>query len=66
MSGAREPAPVRDVVAELRRELKMRQRVYRRWVAAGEMTAADMARRIALLEDAIALLDTEQAPELPL
>ena len=58
--------PVADVVAELRRELKMRQRVYARWVATGKLTAADMASRIALLEAAIALIECEQAPELPL
>lgn len=52
-------APVADVVAELRRELAMRQRVYPRWVASGKLTAKDMDRRIALLEEAI-------APELPL
>jgi hypothetical protein len=58
--------PVADVVAELRRELKMRQRVYPRWVLTGKMTAADMASRIAALEELIALIECEQAPELPL
>jgi hypothetical protein len=58
--------PVADVVAELRRELAMRQRVYPRWVASGKLTATDMQRRISLLEAAIALIECEQAPELPL
>lgn len=36
--------------AEIEREIKMRRRVYPRWVADGRMKQTDADRRIAILE----------------
>ena len=36
---------------EIRREIKMRKRVFPRWVADGRMKQADADRRIAILEE---------------
>ncbi len=47
--------------AEALREVKMRERVYRRWVREGKMTAADADRRIALLQ---AIADDYAEPDL--
>lgn len=49
-----------EKLEELERELKMRRRVYPRWIAERRMTAALMNRRIGILE-AIAADYREQA-----
>lgn len=40
----------RDFRAELEREIKVRQRVFPRWVAEGKLTQSDADTRIAILE----------------
>ncbi|MGR3484038.1 MAG: hypothetical protein ACU0BF_01725 [Paracoccaceae bacterium] len=47
-----------EKLEELRRELRMRQRVYPRQIQLGRMTQADADRRIAVLEAVAADYDT--------
>jgi hypothetical protein len=44
----------RSQVEELERELKLRLRVYPRWVQAGKLKQEEMDHRVACLTDAIA------------
>ena len=47
---------------ELRRELKMRQRVYPKWVRDGRMTAEQMTHRVTCLIEVIADFEARHAP----
>lgn len=47
---------------ELRRELKMRQRVYPKWIREGRMTAEQMEHRVACLIEVIADFEARHAP----
>lgn len=49
-------------LAELKRELKMRQRVYPRWVREGRMTQEQLDRRVACLIEVIADFEARHAP----
>jgi len=53
-----------EKIAELRKEITMRKRVFPRWVADGRMKQADADRRIAILEEIAAEYD--KAGQLPL
>jgi hypothetical protein len=46
-----------DALAELRRELRMRQRLYPDWIEKGRIKRADATHRVAALELAIELLE---------
>lgn len=48
---------VKDVLGELRRELGMRQSVYPKWIARGQIDAATAARRINLMAEAVAIVE---------
>ena len=48
---------------ELERELKMRQRVYPKWVRDGRMTADQMNHRVACLIEVIADFRARHQPE---
>jgi hypothetical protein len=48
-----------DILAELRRELRMRERVYPRQVREGKMARATAARQITVLNAAIETLEAE-------
>ena len=52
-----------EITAELERELTMRHRVYKSIVAKGTTPVATLARRVALLEQAIARLAPETAQQ---
>lgn len=47
---------------ELRRELRMRQGVYPKWVKAGRMTEEKMRHRVACLIEVIADFEARHAP----
>jgi hypothetical protein len=42
-----------DVLAELRREMRMRENVFPRWVAAGKMTQDDADLKLQLMSQAV-------------
>lgn len=44
------PITRNDMIAEIRREIAMRQRAYPRWVAAGKMSANKSRRQIAVMQ----------------
>lgn len=45
-----------EVLAELRRELTTRQRVYPRWIVEGKITDEVATRRVATIQEAIVLI----------
>jgi hypothetical protein len=47
---------------ELRRELKMRQQVYPRWVSQGRMTKEQMHHRVTCLIEVIADFEARHSP----
>lgn len=61
--------PLNEQIAEARREVAMRRRVYSRQVGRGAMTQAEADQRIAAMEDIAATLEAlakSNAPGLPL
>lgn len=63
--------PLSAQLAEVRREIAMRQRVYPRWVTAGRISQAEATERLATMEairqTLVRLIDAEKkavAPEL--
>ncbi|MCD6674896.1 MAG: hypothetical protein LT106_18840 [Burkholderiaceae bacterium] len=56
-----------DQIARVLREIRMRESVYPRWIAAGKMTAEKSAHELACMQAALATLQRvrdEQRPEL--
>ena len=51
-----------DVIAEIEREIRMREQVYAKQVAARRMSQTMMDRRIELLREAIRLIDALAGP----
>lgn len=51
-----------DALRELRREHKMRSRVYPDWIEKGRITRADATHRLAALEFAIEIVAAHVAP----
>lgn len=49
-----------DMSGELKREIKMRRRVYPRWVANNKLSQMDADLQILKLEACLALLEAEQ------
>ena len=54
-----------EQIQELQRELRMRDRVYPRWIASGKLTDADAGRQLARLRAAISTLVQLQAEREP-
>lgn len=52
--------PLKDQIAEVRRELAIRRRVYPRWVEQNQLTLAAMLRQLARLEAVLATLEACQ------
>ena len=56
--------PLQEQVAEVRRELEMRKRVYSHWIKIGKMSASDAVRQttamVAVLRTLEALRDQER------
>lgn len=46
-----------DIIRELKREIKVRKRVYPKWVELERLTSKDMYHRIACLETALAVFE---------
>ncbi len=67
--GPSQPAPgvvsLRDQVEAVAREIKMRERVYPRWIEAGRMTPVKAAAEIAAMQAVLATLNLLVAPPLP-
>jgi antibiotic biosynthesis monooxygenase (ABM) superfamily enzyme len=55
-----------EAIAELHRELTLRQRVYPGWVQSGKLSEAAAARQVARLEAAIAYLEAAQPQQVDL
>lgn len=53
----------KSIVAELRREVAMRRRVFPDWVATGRLKQAEADLRIALMEAAIERLESTDKPD---
>jgi hypothetical protein len=64
-----EPFSIDEQIAEVKRELSFRPRVYGRWVSDGRMTQAQCEERIGRLQAALATLegvrDEQQAKVAP-
>ena len=58
LRGERSDVPLRDMLACAERELRMRRRLYPRWVGDGRMTSRDAARETWAMQ---AILDTLRA-----
>jgi hypothetical protein len=59
----------KDMIAELRREIGLRKRLYPAWWAEGKLDRAEGERRIAVMQAILHKLEEEMkanAPELPL
>jgi hypothetical protein len=52
-----------EMVGCIERELKMRRRVYPRWVSTGKMSQPQANREIALMEAILARLQTDASTE---
>jgi hypothetical protein len=52
--------PLSDQRAEVEREIKLRQRVYPRWVADGRLTEAKSERQIAVMQAVLATLESAE------
>lgn len=58
------PVTPQAMVSELRRELKMRARVYLRWVASNQLSQSDADHRIRVLDQAQAEIERVHADAL--
>ena len=58
------PITSEDEIVDLEREIKLRKRVYPRWVVAGRFTQEKADRQIALLESLLARVKTIGAKNL--
>ena len=56
------PVTLEEMIAEVRRELHMRQRVYTDMVAHGRMNRRQADRRIDVMAATLAYLEKQQAP----
>jgi hypothetical protein len=54
------PVPIAEQVAEIKREIALRQRVYPRWVGLGKLTQRAADRQIAVMQAVLAKL--QEAP----
>ena len=52
---------LQDAVKEIRREVKLRERLYPQWVASGKLNKATAERQLARLKFALELLEGKQA-----
>jgi hypothetical protein len=55
--------PTKDIIAELRREVAVRRRVFPDWVHTGRLKQADADRHIELMEAAIELIEVNNKPD---
>lgn len=56
------PITIEDEIAELEREVKLRKRVYPRWVFVGKLTQEKADRQIAIVESVINRLKEGRKP----
>lgn len=54
------PITTEDEIAELEREVKLRRRVYPRWVFVGKLTQEKADRQIAIVESVITRLKAQK------